>query len=360
MPLNYYFFILRFILYSPLLLLTSSCNQKSKDDYATLARREQYTEVIEVRTTPAVKGRFAIELISNGRLHAVNKATVQFRVQEMVKEVKVINGQHVKQGDLLALLEEFPYLSRLERAVDQVSKTRLELEDILLGHGYLLKDSLKVPENIWNMARIRSGFNAAVNELAEAHYQHANTGLRAPVSGVISSLEVKPFNHSSSYEKLCEIIDNSRQEARFPVLESETSMVLTGQMIELKPFAGMQKTYNGRVTGFDPTVDDRGMVMVRAIIENPKGELLDGMNVQVILKKEIDNQLVIPREALVLRQGRQVVFTLKDSIALWTYVESGYENSREFTINSGLVEGDEVIVSGNFNLAHETVVRKVD
>ena len=68
---------------------------------------------------------------------------------------------------MLAVLEEFPYLSRKEKALDQVSRTRLELEDVLPGHGYTLQDSLKIPGHIWNMARIRSGYNGALNELAE-------------------------------------------------------------------------------------------------------------------------------------------------------------------------------------------------
>ena len=337
-----------------------SCRQQVDDNAAALARREHYAEVIEVRTAPAVKGNFAMELITNGWLSAVSKATVQFRVHEMVQEVNVINGQRVRQGDPLATLAEFPFKSRLERALDQVERTRLELEDVLLGHGYFLRDSLKVPDHIWSMARIRSGYNAALNELALARYEMNGTRLRAPINGVVSGLEVKPHNHSSSYENFCVIIDNSRLEARFPVLESETSLVEAGQPVEVRPFANQNKSYTGRVTGFDPRVDEQGMVMVRAIIDNPGGELLDGMNVQIILKREIPDQLIIPREALVLRQGRQVVFTLADSIALWNYVETGLENSRQFTINEGLTEGQEVITSGNFNLAHETRVERTD
>ncbi len=336
-----------------------SCRQQSGDDSTALARRAHYAELIEVSTTPAKKGNFSMELITNGRLSAINKATVLFRVQELVREVHVINGQRVRKGELLAVLEEFPFVSRLERALDQVEKTRLELEDVLLGYGHFLRDSAQVSEHIWNMAKIRSGYNAAMNELAEARYQMNGTRIEAPVAGVVSGLEVKPHNHSSSYEKFCVIVDNTRLEARFPVLESETSMVARGQPVEVRPYANRSISYTGTVTGFDPSVDERGMVMVRALIENPGGELLDGMNVQVILKKEIPNQIIVPRDALVLRQGRQVVFTLEDSIALWTYVETGFQNSREYTINSGIIEGQEVIVSGNFNLAHETPVRKV-
>jgi RND family efflux transporter MFP subunit len=343
-----------------LIMTVVSCGRQNADDSASLARREHYAEVIEVRTTPVLMGDFSRELITNGRLRAVNQATVQFRVHEMVREVNVFNGQRVQQGDPLATLEQFPFESRMERAGDQMDKSRLELEDVLLGHGYYLADSLKVPRHIWNMARIRSGYNAALNELAEARYQMSATRLKAPIRGVVSGLEVKPHNHSSSYENFCVIIDNSRLEARFPVLESETSMVEAGNPVEVRPFANQDKTYTGRVTGFDPRVDDQGMVMVRAIIDNPGGELLDGMNVQIILKREVPAQLIIPREALVLRQGRQVVFTLSDSLAMWNYVETGMENSRQFTINNGLNDGQEVIISGNFNLAHETKVVKVE
>jgi multidrug efflux pump subunit AcrA (membrane-fusion protein) len=343
-----------------LLIVNYSCKHQETGDGAELARRGHYAEIIEVRTAPAVKGNFARELISNGRLRAVTEATVQFRVHEMIREVHVINGQRVRQGDTLAVLEEFPYKSRLDRSLDQVEKTRLELEDVLLGHGYFLRDSLKVPENIWNMAKIRSGFNAALNDLAEARYQMSNTRLKAPVSGVVAGLEARPHNHSSSYQDFCVIVDNSILKARFPVLESETSMIRTGQTIEIRPFANRGASYSGRVTGFDPRVDEQGMVMVQALVVNHGGELLDGMNVQIILKREESGQLIVPREALVMRQGRQVVFTLADSFALWNYVETGLENSKEFTITSGLSEGQEVIISGNFNLAHETRVIKVD
>lgn len=343
-----------------ILMTALSCGGQNENDAASLARREHYAEVIEVRTSPVVRGSFARELITNGRLRAVTEATVHFRVNEMIKEVSVINGQRVNEGDLLAVLEEFPFSSRLERALDQVERTRLELEDVLLGHGYFLRDSLKVPEHIWNMARIRSGYNAARNELAEARYQMSGTRLKAPVSGVIAGLEAKPHNHSSAYQYLCVIVDNSQLEARFPVLESETSMIAAGQPVDVRPFASRDKSYSGKVTGFDPRVDEQGMVMVRALVDNPAGELIDGMNVQVIIKREVPGQLIIPREALVLRQGRQVVFTLQDSLAMWNYVETGLENSRQFTVNEGLTEGQEVIISGNFNLAHETRVEKTD
>ena len=89
-------------------------------------------------------------------------------------------------------------------------------------------------------------------------------------------------------------------------------------------------------------------------------QLFDGMNVRVTVKRRVPGQLVVPKTAVVLRSGRQVVFTLREGKAQWNYVQTGLENMTEYTVTGdGLEEGAQVIVTGNVNLAHETPVRVV-
>lgn len=64
---------------------------------------------------------------------------------------------------------------------------------------------------------------------------------------------------------------------------------------------------------------------------------------------------MVPKTAVVLRNGRQVVFTEHDGYAHWNYVQTIHENSDSYTVD-GLKEGDRVIISGNINMAHETPV----
>ena len=80
------------------------------------------------------------------------------------------------------------------------------------------------------------------------------------------------------------------------------------------------------------------------------------MNVRVRIQQESGRELVVPKSAVVLRSGRQVVFTLEEGLAVWNYVRTGMENLDEYTIEEGLEEGATVIVSGNVNLAHESPV----
>ncbi|MDR2683363.1 MAG: efflux RND transporter periplasmic adaptor subunit, partial [Dysgonamonadaceae bacterium] len=105
-----------------------------------------------------------------------------------------------------------------------------------------------------------------------------------------------------------------------------------------------------------PLVDKNGMVRVKAALQSAGNRLYDGMNVKIRIQRSLGRQLVIPKEALVLRTNRKVVFTLQNSKALWVYVETGWENSTGYVVTNGLHVGDSVIYEGNIHLAHESPV----
>ena len=77
------------------------------------------------------------------------------------------------------------------------------------------------------------------------------------------------------------------------------------------------------------------------------------------MKRSVGEQLVIPKTAVVLRSGKQVVFTLKEGKAMWNYVHTGLENMEEYTNNRWTGRGHGVITTGNVNLAHEAPVRVI-
>ena len=305
------------------------------------------------------KETFYREWVSNGKLLAFRRAEIPFRVQENIEEITVKNGSRVSQGQVLTRLESFLYENRLKKARNQYEKSLLEMEDVLVLQGrYSLKDTSQIPAAIYKMAKIKSGYNTAVSDLREAEYNYNHTVIRAPFSGIIANLEVQENNHSSAYKKFCEILDDHQMEARFYLLESELEQIATGQKVKVFPFGQEGNFYEGAITEINPMVNENGMVNVTALINNPDKQLIDGMNIRVLILKEVKDQLVVPKEAVVLRQNRQVVFTLKDSLALWNYVKTGYENGTHYTITEGLEPGMKVIITNNLNLAHETRVKE--
>ena len=81
------------------------------------------------------------------------------------------------------------------------------------------------------------------------------------------------------------------------------------------------------------------MVQVKAAVTD-KGKLFEGMNVRVSIHRSLGKQLVVPKSAVVLRSGKQVVFKLDSTRtkASWVYVYTGLENADSYTITSS--EGD--------------------
>ncbi len=355
---------MRLLLLSLAITLFYSCSgskaesSKSSEDEALARVAHVETPVTKVKTTTAQLSDFEIEIVSNGSVEAKHKAVVPFVVQEHIKSILVKEGDFVKHGQLLGSVEPFSYEKRVASAQNSYKQALVDLEDRLLGYGYKIEDSLEIPKEYFEMARLRSGYNSAQIALEEAEYALKKTYIRSPIDGVVSNLEARLHNPSQSYSKFCDILDMSSVHIVFKLLETELSGVEIGQKVLLFPFALKGEEYEGKVVSINPNIDDKGMVRIVAEIPNKSNKLIDGMNGRVILKKSSAKNIAVPKTAVIYRQNRQVVFVYQDDKAIWTYVETGLENSTHIAITDGLTEGMEVIYDNNINLAHESPVEK--
>jgi membrane fusion protein, multidrug efflux system len=346
----------------PLVFITAflfSCKQKKTDNLEEMARRSSRPEAVLVKTVKLEPSTFFHELISNGKALASRKAMVPFKVNGVIKELYIINGQNVKAGDLLAVIEDFDYQSKLTIAKQNLEKAEINFKDDLLSNYYTYDTTGLSPAKI-KISRIRSGLNDAVTSLEIAEYNFRNTRIYAPISGSVAGLEALQWNPSQNYKNLCTIISDEMMNVEFPVIESEFGFISKGMPVGIIPYINDSVVIAGMISQINPMVDETGMVKVKAGFHN-NGLLIDGMNVKVIIRKPVSGKLVVPKEALVIRQGRDVVFIRQDSLAIWRYVTVESENSTSVSVKDtpdGIHPGDMVIISGNINLAHETVVRE--
>ena len=184
--------------------------------------------------------------------------------------------------------------------------------------------------------------------------------MTAPFDGVVANLFSKPYNLASTSDVFCTVIDMQGMEVDFTVLESELPLIKNGDKVVIKPYSDAATVHEGSISEINPLVDDKGMVKVKARV-NGAGKLFSGMNVRVSVHRSLGEQLVIPKSAVVLRSGKQVVFTLKDGkMAQWNYIHTALENADSYSVADGLTEGDTVIVNGNINLAHEAPVTIIE
>ncbi|OPZ26324.1 MAG: putative efflux pump membrane fusion protein [Bacteroidetes bacterium ADurb.BinA174] len=286
---------------------------------------------------------FEHELVSNGKISARTVAELKFQTSETIAQIFVKNGSRVSQGQRIAVLDTYSINNRLEQAKDVLDRSRLEMQDVLIGQGYKLDSLDAVPADVMELARVKSGFNSAQTQFNMATHDLQRATLTAPIGGVIANLFAKPHTLSSPSEVFCNIIDTRSLEVQFTVLENELGFINIGDNMKIVPFSMPELEVTGRVSEINPWVNEN--------------RLVEGMNVRVSTFRSAGKQWVVPKTAVVLRTGKQVVFAVVDGKAIWNYVQTGLENATEYTITSEtLKEGDQIIVSGNINLAHESPV----
>lgn len=348
-----------------LLIVASACIDRRDEKVIASESRKDSTLTAKRRTGEPIEtmilceSTFNRELSGNGKVVAQRSAEMRFSSSEQIAHVWVRNGDKVRKGEKLAQLDLFALERSLAQAKDNFEQSKLDLQDVLIGRGYSLDAQASAPVDEVELAKVKSGYNKALiaYELAENNFRKAT--LVAPFGGVIANLKAKE-NNISNGDVFCMVIDDKNPEVEFSVLEGELSLVKRGYPVYVQPFvSSTSEALIGTVSEINPIVENNGMVKVKAQVKN-NGTLLQGMNVNILLRQPMEQALVIPKTAVVMRSGKPVVFTRVNGKAQWNYVQITAENSDSCVVAprskeyEGLSVGDSVIVSGNLNLAHET------
>lgn len=333
--------------------LFSSCQSNTNnvsDNKIGLADSKTKVELLHLRRCD-----FQHEIISNGTLNYAESADLYFNTQELVQKINVKNGDFVRKGDTIAILDTFRLKRALEQNKSALERAQIEMQDILISQGFYSTAYDSIPTEVLNLAKIKSGYTQQLATYDISKRELSDAVLTAPFDGLIANLTVKQYNLPSIGMPFCRINNPIKLEALFTILENEIEYVNIGDRVEIRPYSSSNNKYMGHITEINPIVGKGGSVQIKASIDG-KGKLYEGMNLKVIIKRPISQQLVIPKSAVVLRSGRQVVFSYSNGRAIWNYVKTNLENSSEYTIVDGLQEEMDIIISGNESLAHETEV----
>lgn len=333
----------------------SSDKTETENDSISIALPSKIAEVKVIKLEPKV---FSYEIVSNGKMSAHDFADLRFASSDaIIDNIYVKNGERVRKGQPIATLDRFKLENTLKQNNNDLAKARLELADVLIGQGYDPEKPELVPAETMKLARLRSGMDQAETILAATKRDLEATTLTAPFDGVVANLFQKVHNRPDGAEPFCRIVATGPMDVEFTVLESELAVIRLGDEVTVSAFAS-NDSHTGHVTEINPIVDKDGLVRIRSSVQS-SSSLFDGMNVKVRVKRALNEQLVVPKSAVVLRNGKQVVFTHSSGKAIWNYVHTGLENMNDYVIDDGLQPGMEVICDGNVNLAHEAPVKVI-
>ncbi len=346
------------------LLLLNACAPKTEETQdSNMAKQIQKIELNEVKAMVLELKTFNKQLISNGKLEAVDKSKLSFATQGKIERINVVEGMSVREGDIIAELDRTDAMLELERSKLAYKKAKMDFADKLLDFGYSIEDTLTAPKEVLEVAGIRSGYYDAAYNLTKAEDTYLKSVIYAPFDGKIASITAKKYETTSS--EFCTIVDDKKMNVRFSILESELNLVKAGQGVKVIPFNDSQSEYKGKIIAINPIVDENGQIKLTAAIDNSGGDLIDGQNVKILIEEAVPNQLVVPKSAVVIRDNMEVLFRCNKGKSLWTYVNVVMANSEEYVVapnldrKADLSIGDSIIVSGNLNLGDNAAIKVI-
>jgi RND family efflux transporter MFP subunit len=305
-------------------------------------------------------------LTASGYVVARRKAAVASKGTGRLVYLGVEEGDQVKKGQVIARLEDDDVLASLRRARADLAVAEAELKDAresLMRQKLLLERQL-VAQAEYDQAearykRVMATIDAARFAVREAEVAVDYTKIIAPFDGTvlrknadIGEIMAPLAGAASSRAAVVTIADMSSLEVDADVAEANITKVKIDQPCEIRLDAYPDQVYQGQVSKIVPTADRaKATVMVKIRFKSYDRSVLPEMSAKVnFLAREVAGQkgasdavLTVPGSAVVRRDGRQVVYQIKENRAVEVPVTVGRSLGTLLEIKQGLKEGDRVI-----------------
>ena len=172
-------------------------------------------------------------------------------------------------------------------------------------------------------------------------------------TGIVRSRNATVGKYFKEGQNFFELSDLADVWVEMDVYEHDSSLIKIGQKVDLEFTAIPGEKLTGVIDFVNPVLDQKSRTLkVRATIENASGKLKPGMIANAVLNVDIEGMpLVVPRTAVIDTGKRKVVWVkVSGKIFQAKTVHAGYESEGYVEIKHGLMEGEEVVIEGNFLL----------
>lgn len=305
----------------------------------------------------------------SGALRAVSQAVVKARVAGEVREVLVREGDAVTAGQVLIRIDGSDYQARVAQAGGALQAARGQLEiagkardnnRALLEQGFISRNAFdnSASQNVI----ARANLDSARGALDVAQKSLADTVLRAPIAGLISSRSVQPGEKVSADNPLLEIVDLRRMEMEASVPATDIAQIKLGQPVSVR-LDGIAQAVAGRVARINPgTQSGSRSILAYIQIDNPDRALRGGMfgEAELTLSQK-SGVLSVPQSALRQVDGRTIVYAIENGVLTEKPVTLGLEgndgNGAAVEITAGLSSDAQVVKANLGNLRAGTPAR---
>jgi multidrug efflux system membrane fusion protein len=302
----------------------------------------------------------------SGRINAVNYAEIRPQVSGRITDIRFRDGQHVRAGDVLLVIDPRPYQAALAQAKAQLAHDQGLLAEAQMDqkrYQTLINQRSIAAQTAQDQVYVVQQDEGTVQldqanvETAQLNLEHAY--VKAPISGRVSRPEITLGNFVGSPSApppvLTSIVSDDGVYADFEVDQQTylNNVRAYGRSdeeqhkISVDVAVGADDVHRGRLYSFDNRIDPgSGSIRARARFDNGDGGLVPGMFVSVRMGNGVMNDaLLVPEGAIGNDQSKRFVFVVGDgNKAEYHSVTLGPQVDGNRVVLSGLKAGDRVIL----------------
>ncbi len=331
-------------------------------------------------------------LNASGYVTARREATVSSKVTGKVMEVLIEEGMRVTNGQVLARLDDSNVKTSLDVAVAQlgsaraaVAETEAQLTNANLEYQRtveLAKQHIASQSDLdsaesnakslqAHLAQQQLDIVVAERQVTLWQQQMDDMIIRAPFDGVITTKDAQPGEMISPVSAgggftrtgIGTIVDMKSLEIEIDVNESYINRVEPNQAVEATLDAYPDWKIPCKVIAIIPTADrDKSTVKVRVAFDQLDPRILPDMSIKVAFRDNAGtaagHTVIIPKGAVLNRDGRDVVFVVQDGHAERRAVTVSDTQGDESVLSAGVSAGEKVVVGAPANLLDGTAVKE--
>lgn len=339
--------------------------------------------VFPVEVVPVVRGNVENKIAYLGNLEAYRNVKVYSTIPTKITELKVDVNDVVKEGDLLAVVDNVKIKQGVLQAEAGLKSAQAQYENMQTEWKRIQKlyKQNAVSQSQYDAVKTqKEAAEAAVNQmkagLQSAREQLKDSYIKAPISGIISSRNYNVGDQTSPQLPVFSIVQMDRIKIKIDIVESQASMVYPGLKAYIKVDTYPGEVFMGKVDKVYPIINPLTRTITAEImIDNSDRRLKPGGFARVeIVTTEHENVLVIPKHAVIEKTTLKYlggglsnseiktdyfVFIVQDSIALMKKIQTGLSSDNKVEVSSGLKMGDLVVTIGQYNISDSSLVQIV-
>lgn len=312
----------------------------------------QRSSAIPVKAVAAKIGDISMFLMQTTTIEAERQVDILSKVSGQVIKLPAEEGVKVKQGDLLAQLDEAELTINFMR-----TKVSFETDKSVYERSTEMLEKSFIATEDYEAARLQYESSKAAYEAARLQLEY--TTVRSPFDGVITTRNIELGQRVNVNQSLFVVADFNPLRAKIYVPEKDISRIFEGQVAKIAVEAEPGMEFTGVVKMVSPVVDpESGTSKVTIDIDDHRGKLKPGMFASVFITTEThENTLIIPKKALVLESDVDQVYIYQQGNAHKVTLKLGFTSGDDVEVLSGLQEGDLVVTAGQDGLREGLPIR---